>query len=135
VKPGTIYLAERTGRRLVPIAFAAHPTLALRSWDRFRVPWPFARVRVTHGAPFDPAASPSAEAAGIRGSSSPSAEAAGIGGSSSLSAEAAGIGGSSASAARSSVAEERDAEAARVRFERALVALTEDVRAKAGERL
>jgi len=148
VKPGVIYLAERTGRRLVPIAFAAHRTLALRSWDRFRVPWPFARVWVSHGAPFDPAAWPSAQAAGISGSSSPSAEAAGVSGSSGPSAQAAGISGSSgpsaedagitgsgASAARSSIAEERDAEAARVRFGLALAVLTSEVRRTAGERL
>ena len=52
VKPGALFLAERTGRRMVPIAMAARPVRALRSWDRFRVPWPFARVLVSHGAPF-----------------------------------------------------------------------------------
>jgi len=57
VKPGALYLAERTGRRMVPIAMAAHPVRLLRSWDRFRVPLPFARVLVAHGAPFDPAGS------------------------------------------------------------------------------
>ncbi|HVQ24377.1 MAG TPA: lysophospholipid acyltransferase family protein, partial [Planctomycetota bacterium] len=55
-KPGALFLAERTGRRLVPTAVAARPVRALRSWDRFRIPWPFARVLVSHGAPFDPAA-------------------------------------------------------------------------------
>jgi hypothetical protein len=34
---------------------AARPARALKSWDRFRVPWPFARVLVSHGAPFTPA--------------------------------------------------------------------------------
>ncbi len=63
VKDGLLYLATRTGRRIVPIAVAARPTWALRSWDRFRVPRPFARVRAAHGAPFalDPAAAPEAE--------------------------------------------------------------------------
>jgi len=51
VKAGTVYIAERTGRRMVPIGMGVHPARALRSWDRFRVPWPFARVLVTHGAP------------------------------------------------------------------------------------
>ena len=84
VKPGALFLAERTGRRMVPIAMAARPVRALRSWDRFRVPWPFARVLVSHGAPFQVADS---------------------------------------------------GECARLEFERALVSLTRDVRARAGERL
>ena len=53
VKEGAVYLAERTGRRMVPIAVAAHPVRTLASWDRFRVPWPFARVLVSHGAPLE----------------------------------------------------------------------------------
>jgi hypothetical protein len=84
VKPGALFLAERTGRRIVPIAMAARPVRALRSWDRFRVPWPFARVLVSHGAPFQVADS---------------------------------------------------GECARLEFERALVSLTRDVRARVGERL
>ena len=51
VKPGLVYLAARTGRRVVPIGFGARPAWVLRSWDRFRVPRPFARVCVTHGDP------------------------------------------------------------------------------------
>jgi lysophospholipid acyltransferase (LPLAT)-like uncharacterized protein len=51
VKAGAFYLAARTGRRVVPIGFGASPAWLLRSWDRFRVPKPFARVCVTHGAP------------------------------------------------------------------------------------
>lgn len=51
VKPGLYYLAERTGRRVVPIGMGTRPAWILRSWDRFRVPRPFARVCVTHGAP------------------------------------------------------------------------------------
>ena len=51
VKDGAVYVAERTGLRIVPTAMAARPVRALRSWDRFRVPLPFARVLVAHGAP------------------------------------------------------------------------------------
>src|SRR5439155_25040003 len=51
VKPGLYYLAERTGRRVVPIGMGTRPAWVFRSWDRFRVPQPFARVCVTHGAP------------------------------------------------------------------------------------
>lgn len=91
VKPGALYLAERTGRRMVPIAMAARPVRALRSWDRFRLPWPFARVLVSHGAPFEPGVAPSDATPG--------------------------------------------SECARLAFERALDALTRDVRARVGERL
>jgi len=54
VKDGAIYLAERAALRLVPTAAAAHPARVLATWDRFLVPWPFARVLVVHGAPFAP---------------------------------------------------------------------------------
>lgn len=50
-KPGLVYLAARTGRRVVPIGMGTKPAWILKSWDRFRVPRPFARVCVTHGAP------------------------------------------------------------------------------------
>src|SRR5262245_25275378 len=114
VKPGALYLAERTGRRMVPIGVAAHPVRALRSWDRFRIPWPFARVMVTHGAPFEPAAWPAAQAAGIPGAGP--------------TAETAGAVGAAAQAAGSE-------ECARLAFERALEAVTHDVRTRVGERL
>src|SRR5262249_12221116 len=51
VKDGTFYLAARTGRRVVPIGIGSSPAWALRSWDRFRVPRPFARICIIHGAP------------------------------------------------------------------------------------
>lgn len=59
VKGGLLYIATRTQRRVVPIAMATRPAWVLRSWDRFRIPRPFAHVRVSHGAPL--AMSPSAE--------------------------------------------------------------------------
>jgi len=47
-KPGAEALARRAG---VPIVFGVvdAPGIRLRSWDRFGVPWPFARVRVRYG--------------------------------------------------------------------------------------
>jgi hypothetical protein len=95
---------------MVPIGFAAHPVYALRSWDRFRIPWPFARVLVSHGAPFEPAAWPAAQAAGTPGAAA-AAQAAGVPGASDV------------------------AECARLAFERALAAVTRDVRTRMGERL
>jgi lysophospholipid acyltransferase (LPLAT)-like uncharacterized protein len=51
VKPGLVYLASRTGHPVLPIASAASRAWVLRSWDRFRVPHPFAKVVVAYGAP------------------------------------------------------------------------------------
>jgi lysophospholipid acyltransferase (LPLAT)-like uncharacterized protein len=50
-KEGASFLAQRTGRRVVPIALGVRSAWVLRSWDRFRIPKPFARVVVAHGAP------------------------------------------------------------------------------------
>ncbi len=49
VKPGTVYLASRSGLPVVPVATASRRTWVLDSWDRFRVPKPFAQVIVTYG--------------------------------------------------------------------------------------
>jgi lysophospholipid acyltransferase (LPLAT)-like uncharacterized protein len=51
VKEGLLYVAARSGLRIVPLATSARPSWVLRSWDRFRVPKPFARLVVTYGAP------------------------------------------------------------------------------------
>jgi hypothetical protein len=51
VKPGLLYLASRTGFPVIPVATAARPVWTLASWDRLRVPAPFARVVVAYGPP------------------------------------------------------------------------------------
>ncbi len=43
-KPGVAVLAARTGVPIIPHAFTAEPTWRLRSWDRFPIPKPGARV-------------------------------------------------------------------------------------------
>jgi lysophospholipid acyltransferase (LPLAT)-like uncharacterized protein len=53
VKPGLVYLASRTGFPVVPVATAANRSWVFRSWDRFRLPHPFARVVVAYGAPLE----------------------------------------------------------------------------------
>ncbi|HPU97376.1 MAG TPA: lysophospholipid acyltransferase family protein [Candidatus Hydrogenedentes bacterium] len=53
-KPGVAVLAARTGRRIIPLAFSAVPCRRLRSWDRFPVPYPFARIYARYGDPLDP---------------------------------------------------------------------------------
>ena len=51
LKPGIVYLASRTGLPIVPVAAASRSCWRLRSWDRFRIPRPFARVVVAYGDP------------------------------------------------------------------------------------
>jgi len=51
VKPGLVYLAARTGLPVVPVTAAADRAWVFRSWDRFRIPQPFARVRIDYGEP------------------------------------------------------------------------------------
>jgi lysophospholipid acyltransferase (LPLAT)-like uncharacterized protein len=53
-KAGAARAAVRTGARLVPVGAAASSSWVLsRSWDRFEIPLPFARVSVHVGAPVD----------------------------------------------------------------------------------
>ena len=49
--PGALIAAQRAGAPVVPIA--VHPSRAwhLRSWDRFIIPKPFARIHVVYGEP------------------------------------------------------------------------------------
>jgi lysophospholipid acyltransferase (LPLAT)-like uncharacterized protein len=49
---GPIMLAKRAGTRVYFAGLAARPAIALGSWDRFRLPLPFARGVVTFDGPF-----------------------------------------------------------------------------------
>jgi lysophospholipid acyltransferase (LPLAT)-like uncharacterized protein len=48
--PGALYVAQRTGCRLVAVGAAAR-AWHLKSWDRFAIPVPFARVTVAYAPP------------------------------------------------------------------------------------
>jgi hypothetical protein len=50
-KEGAAWLASRTGLRVVAIGIGVGGAWRLKSWDRFRVPRPFARVALIYGAP------------------------------------------------------------------------------------
>lgn len=50
-KPGALFLAGALGWPVVPIAFTARPRRHLKSWDRFIVPAPFAKVGIATGEP------------------------------------------------------------------------------------
>ena len=51
VQPGVVYLAQRTGASLVPVACRAERRVLLGTWDGFQVPMPFSRVVVVSQAP------------------------------------------------------------------------------------
>jgi lysophospholipid acyltransferase (LPLAT)-like uncharacterized protein len=51
VQPGVVYLASRTGLRIVPIGVGHHRPWRVNSWDGFAVPRPFSRVRCLFGQP------------------------------------------------------------------------------------
>jgi lysophospholipid acyltransferase (LPLAT)-like uncharacterized protein len=52
LKPGVIAAAQRGGGVIVPIHAEADRAWRLHSWDRFMIPQPLARVRITYGRPF-----------------------------------------------------------------------------------
>jgi lysophospholipid acyltransferase (LPLAT)-like uncharacterized protein len=51
VQPGVVYLASRTGMRVVPIGVGHRRPWRVKSWDSFAVPRPFSRVRCLFGQP------------------------------------------------------------------------------------
>jgi hypothetical protein len=54
-KPGAIFAAQISGKRVVPLAFAAKPAFVLKTWDKFVLPVPFGRICIALGDPFMPA--------------------------------------------------------------------------------
>ena len=63
VTPGVLITAQRTGAPIIPVAAGAQRAWRLRSWDRFLIPRPFARVTVAYGPPINVAAPTAREAA------------------------------------------------------------------------
>ncbi|MEZ5499281.1 MAG: lysophospholipid acyltransferase family protein [Steroidobacteraceae bacterium] len=49
-KPGAILLAQMSGRPIIPLAYAASRAWFVH-WDRFVIPWPFARIAIAIGEP------------------------------------------------------------------------------------
>src|SRR5688572_32967129 len=44
MKPGAVFTAQMTGKPVVPVAYAAKPAWMLKTWDKFIIPSPFARI-------------------------------------------------------------------------------------------
>ena len=51
--PGLIFLAQKTGARVLPMNLEYSSCWRVKSWDRFIVPKPFSKVRVIIGQPQD----------------------------------------------------------------------------------
>ena len=47
--PGALVVAQRTSARIVPVTAFAKSAWHLKSWDRFMIPKPFARVVISYG--------------------------------------------------------------------------------------
>ena len=65
VKPGVVAAAGRGGAWIVPVHAEARPAWRAKSWDRFLVPPPFARVRLAYGEPFALERGPGGRQAGL----------------------------------------------------------------------
>jgi len=46
VQPGIVQIAQLTGAAIVPVTYHLSRRKELRSWDRFQIPYPFARCRI-----------------------------------------------------------------------------------------
>lgn len=53
-QPGVFVAAHKAGTVIIPVSTSADRAWHLKSWDRFEIPKPFARVCVAIGAPFTP---------------------------------------------------------------------------------
>lgn len=53
VQSGVLQIAQRAGQPIVAHAVGVRPAWRARSWDRFEVPWPWARVRVFAAEPLE----------------------------------------------------------------------------------
>jgi lysophospholipid acyltransferase (LPLAT)-like uncharacterized protein len=49
--PGTLVAAQRSNSPILPVAVSASRAWRLKSWDRFLIPKPFARITVAYGPP------------------------------------------------------------------------------------
>lgn len=54
VKPGALYLAQKSDAWILPVSFSAKPAFIFHSWDRFLLPFPFAKAVFVFGKPFKP---------------------------------------------------------------------------------
>lgn len=51
VQQGALFIAQKSGRPLVPVGVSAWPRKLLPTWDRYLIPFPFARAVMIYGDP------------------------------------------------------------------------------------
>ncbi len=51
VQSGIVYVASRTGMKIVPMGVGYNRPWQLKSWDRFSIPRPTSRARIIYGIP------------------------------------------------------------------------------------
>ncbi|MCX5783083.1 MAG: lysophospholipid acyltransferase family protein [Elusimicrobia bacterium] len=51
VGQGIVFLAQKTGLPVIPVACGVRRKIVFNSWDRFQLPLPFARAAVVYGKP------------------------------------------------------------------------------------
>ena len=44
--PGVVFLAQKTGLRILPLHARYHRAFHLKTWDSFAIPWPFSKVSI-----------------------------------------------------------------------------------------
>jgi hypothetical protein len=64
-KPGAVAAAQRSGATIVPVGISASFSWRPKSWDRFIVPRPFARIRMVYETPFTVATGAASTASGL----------------------------------------------------------------------
>lgn len=53
IKPGTIYLSQKTGKSIIPVVVSASAKITLGfRWDKYFIPLPFSKVVLAFGKPF-----------------------------------------------------------------------------------
>ncbi len=52
IKKGSILLATKSGRPIIPVAVDVKGEWLFNSWDKFRFPKPFAKIRIHFGEPY-----------------------------------------------------------------------------------
>lgn len=54
--PGVVFLAQKTGLRIMPLHACYHSAFRLKTWDSFAIPWPFSKITVVvdHYISIDP---------------------------------------------------------------------------------
>jgi len=54
VKPGAVFMSKKTGAPIIPVVFSSSPGIELKSWDRYLLPFPFAKCVMIFGNPIYP---------------------------------------------------------------------------------